>query len=391
MLNEILHVVGIINIFIAIVNFTKLGKTMSKIEFKSKNLFNFLGVLITIASGILAFYLFAKDKKAEIQYSITAQANVFNVNAEVSKLDISYDSISLKKNNQTLRIITVLVENLGNENVTKNYYDDNDPLGIKVSNGKVIEKPELIATSNPYLKKTIKLTIDAANNIYFNPVIIDGSQYFIIKILILTSLDSIPNLTPFGKIAGQNEIQLITYENNPKNRKSNFEVIFGGNVGVLVLRLYTVLMLALLAWAINKMVLSIMKSKRLKKINKYLSMNEYEKLDYKVFEPYAQYDTKLLKSMVYWINHLSEFKEIYFKEVVNFNRSSNEYLLKNIPEMLVMDFKENATPFRSFFLPIYIILKEGYILKQNDEVILNEPLKARLEKFLNFLQNESKV
>lgn len=91
----------------------------------------------------------------QIEYEVLANTNVLDINADITKLDITYDGSSLKTGSQSLRIINLHVRNTGNESVLKSFYDNNDPLGVFVTKGKVIEKPELVLGELTPTLKTI--------------------------------------------------------------------------------------------------------------------------------------------------------------------------------------------------------------------------------------------
>src|SRR5258708_55373 len=171
-----------------------------------------IGTILTIYS------VFFQEKRALLEYEIMSNSNVLDINANVSKLDISYNGSSLKSNNQNLRIFYIRVKNDGNENILKDYYDDNDPIGIKIHDGSIIELPEVITASNGYLAKNLKIKINSSNEISFSSLIIEPNQYYTFKLLVLYGLKSNPSLQSMGKIAGQNQIQVLHLETSKENK-----------------------------------------------------------------------------------------------------------------------------------------------------------------------------
>ena len=127
----------------------------------------FVGAIVSL------YAFFFQEKKVDLQYEIIANTNVLDINADVSKLDIIYNGISLKQKDEHLRIINLRVINRGTDNILKEYFDDNDLLGFKIMGGKVIEKPEVIETSSNYLKRNLIITLDTADRIKLSKVIIE--------------------------------------------------------------------------------------------------------------------------------------------------------------------------------------------------------------------------
>lgn len=107
----------------------------------------------------VTIFAFLQEKKVEIRYEIVSNTNVLDFNAEIGKLEVIYDSTNLKKSQENLRIYTVKIINNGNQNLLKEFYDENDPLGLQLSSGKIIEQPEVIQSSNDYLKRNVKIQV----------------------------------------------------------------------------------------------------------------------------------------------------------------------------------------------------------------------------------------
>jgi hypothetical protein len=64
----------------------------------AKQLWQTAGAVVGIISAILGIYtFFFQEKNVQINYEILTNANVLDINADVSKLDITYDGNNLKK------------------------------------------------------------------------------------------------------------------------------------------------------------------------------------------------------------------------------------------------------------------------------------------------------
>jgi len=191
-----------------------------------------LGVLATI---ITIYTFFFQEKKVDLQYEIVANTNVLDINAEVGRLDITYNGVSLKNENEHLRIINLRVINRGSENILKEFFDDNDPVGFRISQGKLIEKPELIESSSQYLKEKMQVQIDSSGKLNFSKVILESGEYFVLKLLILHKSNTLPAIIPTGKVAGMKQI-LVTNSLEQKDEKPFLVKVFSGSLFVQTVR-----------------------------------------------------------------------------------------------------------------------------------------------------------
>lgn len=136
-----------------------------------------VSLLGTVAAVISIYAFLFQEKKTSLSYEVLANTNVLDIRAEVTKLDILYDRSSLKQGNQNLRIITVRVVNSGTENILNSFYDDNAPVGLGVSVGRIIEAPEILETSNTYLRSNLRISMDSVGVITFSKVILESREY----------------------------------------------------------------------------------------------------------------------------------------------------------------------------------------------------------------------
>ena len=113
-------------------------------------------------------------------------------------------------------------------------YDLDVPLGLEVSQGKVIEPPVLLNWSNSYLHNNVHITTVSARvkpgdslippraclmMLRFSRVIIIPGYFFDIKLLILHAREITPVIVPVGKIAG------IPHEIRIKNLQDESDVL----------------------------------------------------------------------------------------------------------------------------------------------------------------------
>lgn len=163
----------------------------------------------------------------------------------VSKLKIMYDKDLIDNESNSLKMLTFTVQNLGNENIEINDYDPKTPLGFIVENGHVVDYPTIISASNSYLLENVSIS-ELNSGYVFPEIIIENNEEFTVKMLILTSKNQIPNIIPTGKIAGVEEIKLITSIDEEKSGLLN--QIFAGNIYVHIIRLVAYTFIALIVF-----------------------------------------------------------------------------------------------------------------------------------------------
>jgi len=326
-----------------------------------------LGTVGFISAVLTIYSVFFQEKKASLVYDIISNTNVLDINANVSKLDILYNGGSLKNNSQNLKIFYIRVKNEGNENILKDFYDLNDPIGIRVNNGKIIEMPEIIATSNHYLKNRLLIKIDHNGQILLNDLIIEPNQFYIIKILVLYKHDSNPSISSIGKIAGQSDIPILHSESSKEN-KGIWKELFVGNIIIQLGRLlsYGLLMTIVLIGTIisyQKLIDIINKRKKRRFVDNYQNEKGYK---------YNEIDDVLFNA---FINN----------EPIDF--MLREYL--NDETTLQHDYKKyldlNSTD--KLFDPIMKNLIDNNILIIDEEnVKVNDEVKDRFSNFQKYLK-----
>ena len=352
---------------------------------------------IGLASAVLGIYaFFFREKKMQLDYEILANTNVLDINAEVSKLDILYSGNSLKTNNEGLRIINIRITNNGTESILKTYYDDNDPLGVTVSNGKVIEKPQLLATSNTYLKKNLQIKYDSIAHIWFNDIIIEPHDYFTLKFLILYPLDQSPQIHSSGKIAGINTIQVLSVAASTKNENNFWHKTFDGDATSQIVRafaygLITIISVILFVISMFSITEKIQYARRKSIIKKYKKSNNstYTWNDEKIFDNFKNGNSYILKNTLSLINDEDSLNEKYKESLSKLKDAKRIPPESNFEKKYDFSKKELDERKTNYVYRIQGLLKDGYLILDKDKLLVNQSMKETLGKFLKFL-NERK-
>ncbi|MCK5316364.1 MAG: hypothetical protein KAJ55_00540 [Anaerolineales bacterium] len=186
-------------------------------------------VILALWFGIFAVYF---DNSPNITFDIINEVNVFDVTKPLDDLNISFQGDDLNKRNLNLRIISIKIENTGNVDILQTFYDENVIFGLKIDNGQIIES-RFIDSNSENLNLDLHLK-NITDTVEFSKIILDENKYFIVEILVLHDKYKIPNVTPLGKIAGIDNIEIMkSYTETP----SFFDSIVSGPLIVQLSRL----------------------------------------------------------------------------------------------------------------------------------------------------------
>jgi hypothetical protein len=348
----------------------------------SKTALALLGVLGT---GI-TIYAFFQKSEIDLRYEITANTNVLDFNADISKLEVFYDSTNLKQKKENLRIYTIKVINIGDKDIVKEFYDDNDPMGLVISSGKIIEKPEIIETSSDYIKRNLKLSRFNRDTVTFSQVIIESNEFFVLKILVLHGVDSLPQINSIGKVAGQKRIPVVNSA-DVKNQEPSFWIkTYQGNVWTQLVRLFSYFGLGvaiiLIIVATSEMIDTRRKNKKMKNLIfefKNLKTYEYTRMDDAIFDRYLDKDWHYLRNIRNLINDEAKLNGVY-TEITN-SLKSKEY--RRYRRSSTLDF--DLIGVDSWTL-VNEMISDGFVIKEADKLKINQSMKESLQKFIVFLK-----
>ena len=80
---------------------------------------SFFGVLLALIIAAVSFYIsYLENKALSIAFEILSNTRVLDVREEVGQLDISYKGQSIKKQEQTISIISLKIVNNSNKSVS---------------------------------------------------------------------------------------------------------------------------------------------------------------------------------------------------------------------------------------------------------------------------------
>lgn len=369
---------------------------MSKIDNKlsSRRILQTVIAFIGSISAVLGIYtFFVQDKVLQIDYEVLANTNVLDINANISKLDITYDGSSLKTRNQSLRIINLRVRNTGNESVLRSFYDNNDPLGVIVTKGKVIEKPELVGTSSEYIKKNLKVKFDSTSRISFSDIILEPNDYYTVKLLILYPSGQNPKIHSTGKVAGIKEIPVVSLAQGTKDKKSFWEITFGGNIYSHLIRgiSYTFICIVIIVSIVisyDSLSEYRKKKKRIQAIRDFKIQNNYtyNRMDDAIFNRFEKYGIDNLIRYQSLLKDENILNQKYNNWINKLKRNVEDEIKEN--DIISKELQLNDTFFspRSEWTILNELINDGFAFKEKDKLIVNQPMKRSLRQFIDYLK-----
>ena len=137
---------------------------------------------LTITAILLgAFYFvfsnFINVKESSLEFNILTNTGLIDIDENISKLTIKYDSINFLKQSKNISLTIIEVKNTGSKSILTNEYDHNIPFGIKIRNASLINSPQITTSSDiNYFKDIISKVSD--DRILFKKKIIDSKESF---------------------------------------------------------------------------------------------------------------------------------------------------------------------------------------------------------------------
>ena len=193
-----------------------------------------ISISLTVIFAATTIYLGVAKNRPNLIFDVITQTNALDVNEEVTGLRVLIRDTDIFAKSLNLKASTIRVSNTGSADLLPERFDDNYPLGISISTGKIVDA-RIIKTSSPYLDNKVSLTIIEGDKISFSKFYFPKDEYFILKLFILHQNAVEPNLRVIGNIAGLNDIPLVTSYDDA-TQENLFSVIIQGGFLVNVLR-----------------------------------------------------------------------------------------------------------------------------------------------------------
>lgn len=192
---------------------------------------NALGWIFGVISILLAIYYGAiKKDEPKLEYSIIAKTDFFNNSESVSGLKVFFeDSINVQEKHLNITTYSIKIENVGSKHIEKSDYIEGF-FGLEINNGTLLDVPVLLSSTGGYIDNTffVDTNVKGGTRIEIPKLAIDKNDNYIIKVVLLHDIDSIPRFQTQGKIIGQKKIEIKEeYEDAKPKKISILSIIVG--------------------------------------------------------------------------------------------------------------------------------------------------------------------
>ncbi|MFZ3136350.1 MAG: hypothetical protein WA126_03035 [Thermodesulfovibrionales bacterium] len=363
-----------------------------------------IGVLLTIAFGIVGVYTYFHERKPNIQTEIVGESNVLDLHKPLENLTIYFNNEDIQKKNLNLRIINIQISNSGEMDILQSHFDQKMKWGIKISNGQIINDARIVNTNSDYLKTMLSPKVIGDDIVEFEKVIFEKGKYFSIEILVLHDKETLPEITFIGKIAGIDKV-LIEKTWETKMRPSFLRSFFSGGYLINILRPIVAIILAILVI----IVIAISEDKLSNYINKFKQKRrkkEIEKLvgdeskDDKFQAIIELYINKGLKGLKDLDNYLKDDKNLLLERKKFVLNQEYETKLKDLLADYANDKSIDIFPsgrrdfyaFRYHPIPQLDELNKKKIIEftDKDEVVIDSEFRKSLLRIINFFEEKAK-
>ena len=168
---------------------------------------SFIGVA-SLVVGLFALYFGLREPEPGVTYEVIGDTNVLDLRRSLQDLNVVFRGQDIEKQNLSLRIITINVVNSGDVDILSIHFDQADDWGIQFGPSEVIEA-RVIDTSSAFLQSKLTFLSASRETVVFPKVNFDEGASFTVETLLLHPKEATPSISPVGKIAGINEIDVV--------------------------------------------------------------------------------------------------------------------------------------------------------------------------------------
>ena len=159
--------------------------------------------------GVALTYIALKEPDPRVTFETIGDTNVLDLRRPLHDLSILFRGQNIQEQNLNLRIMTINVVNSGAVNILPSHYDPDDAWGMRFRDSEVIEA-RLVDTSSEYLRSKVVPQRLGVDTISFPKVIFEKDAFFAVEVLLLHPKDASPIISSVGKIAGIDNINVLT-------------------------------------------------------------------------------------------------------------------------------------------------------------------------------------
>jgi hypothetical protein len=372
------------------------------VNIERKWAWSFFGFLLAVIFGGIAVYTsFFQDKNPNLEFVIEAETPVLDLNEDIKNLDILYKGINIKKQNKNLSVMSLNIINNSNVTILKGFYDDLSPVKIEIENADIVDKPQIIGSSNKYLGDNLNVELDSTGCIYLPKLIMEGQENYSISLLLLHENGTNTKIKALGKIAGQKDGIKVIQNYQASNETGFWQRLIQGNIwihivrflGYLISLIVIVLAIVLPIALISETISENRKKKRVKNYKQKKQIENSPETD-AVFELYLDNSLELLVRSQKLLTNNSRLKVILRSIERRDKRKRNQsaHDVKASSEVINTDYTirmENGD-IRHRFNPTENATRELNRLEmvkfESNEVSINEKFHKELNDFISYLK-----
>ncbi len=196
----------------------------------------FWGIVVGLAGAFIAIYSTFNKPTPNLEYRMISSTNVFDVHRELQELTILFEGADIEEKKLNLRIYLIRVENNGNTPIRKNDFYEIQ-WGVEIENGDIAGTPRVVNANDDFILNNIKPKVVNDRKILFNKIILEDDKFFEIEFVILHSKNAEPQITPIGKIIGQENFifteEAIDFEKDELNERKDYIELLTGIILIL--------------------------------------------------------------------------------------------------------------------------------------------------------------
>lgn len=166
-----------------------------------------IGILIALIFGSFGVYQYFHVKNPGVVYRITSEAQVFDVHEPVRDLRVMFRDQDIQDRGLSLRILTIVVQNDGEDHLQQDLYAEEEPFGFRLSAGEIAEV-RLTDAGSTYARRHARPRITGPQTVEFEKLILDRGDFFVVEAVILHPLQDLPTVIPMGKVVGVEEFRV---------------------------------------------------------------------------------------------------------------------------------------------------------------------------------------
>lgn len=181
--------------------------------------YTFISTILAIAGFVAAIYFsMFYEKSSQLDIEVVSQFSALDIKESVNNLDVIYDNNSLNAQGMSLTVIELKITNSGTASILRSYYDPESKAGFKVNQGVIPEPPLVTSSKTSYAHSEIPVERLDEKSLLLPHLVMNPSDFYTIKVIVLHDSSKKPVVSSFGVIAGSPKIEVLPRLANEDNR-----------------------------------------------------------------------------------------------------------------------------------------------------------------------------